>query len=110
MAKEQKKGDLRVWHVPQVPCKAFRVEVPNLETAALMVRTLGDYDLFQHENRIKPDYANMTGVEVYWPDVADDTGDPWVDWHSTEGDGLVDLMRAGADLGGVKWEGDDDTD
>lgn len=49
-----KKGTLRVWHIPQVPCKAYRKEVKDLESAALLLDVLAEYDLFQFENRIKP--------------------------------------------------------
>ena len=57
----------RVWHVPQVPGPAFYYEVPDLKTAKILTEALGLYDLFQYENRIKPDYANAGGIEV-WED------------------------------------------
>ncbi|WP_368074367.1 hypothetical protein [Brevibacillus laterosporus] len=31
----------------------------------MIYNTLADYDLFQYDNNIKPDYANAT-VVVYW--------------------------------------------
>ncbi|MCY8119563.1 hypothetical protein MOC55_12035 [Bacillus spizizenii] len=34
---------LRVCHIPQIPCKAFKVEVENLEKALLVSKVLGDY-------------------------------------------------------------------
>lgn len=65
----------RVWWVPQVPMKAFYVYVPDLATGRLVEDTLAQYDLFQYENRIKPDYANAGGVQAWnedeqaWEDV-----------------------------------------
>lgn len=57
----------RVWWVPQVPMKAFVYEVPDQETAELVVDILAQYDLFQFENRIKPDYCNAGGIQA-WED------------------------------------------
>ena len=53
---------LRVWHIPQVPMKAFHVEVETTEEAVKVLNILADYDLFQYENRVKPDYCNMQGL------------------------------------------------
>lgn len=73
-----KSGDLRVWHIPQVPMRAFHVYVPDVATAELVVAALSDYDAFQFDNNVKPDYANVGGIEVFedgeWCDY-----DP--DWH-----------------------------
>lgn len=55
----------RVSHFPQVPCKPFEVEVTTLGEALRLENTLAMYDLFQLENRIKPDFANMTYIEVW---------------------------------------------
>ena len=48
---------LRVWHNCQVGAvKNFYVEVESIEQAWKILNTLWDYDLFQYENNIKPDY------------------------------------------------------
>lgn len=60
-----KEGDLRVWWVPQVPMKAFRVPVRTLREAKLLLETLGDYDIFQFDNNVKPDFSNAGGLEVF---------------------------------------------
>lgn len=78
-------GSLRVWWIPQVPMKPFRRAVSDLAQAKLLTEALAHYDLFQFENRIKPDYANAGGVEVFrdggWEDWYDDeTGDDFDDW------------------------------
>lgn len=69
---------LRVWWIPQVPGKAFRVDVRTHREAWLLIRTLADYDAFQYENRIKPDYSNMGGVEAF------DDGE-WSDFNTEDG-------------------------
>lgn len=56
---------LRVCHFPQIPCKPFIVEVQDIEQSKLLCDVLANYDLFQFDNRIKPDYANMTVVEQW---------------------------------------------
>ena len=70
---------LRVWWIPQVPMKPFNVEVANLEQAHLLLDTLAEYDRFQLDNRIKPDYSNTGGLQV-WED------NEWVDWYGENGE------------------------
>jgi hypothetical protein len=72
-------GSLRVWWIPQIPMSPFFVEVEDLKQAKLILNTLAKYDIFQFENRIKPDYANAGGLEVYrdgdWEEWEDEFGD-----------------------------------
>ncbi|MED1789035.1 hypothetical protein P4V47_16345 [Brevibacillus laterosporus] len=72
---EQVNKKLRVSHFPQIPCNPFIVEVDNLEQARLIYNTLADYDLFQFNNNIKPDYANATVVEQW-----DEEEQEWLSW------------------------------
>ena len=72
-------GDLRVWWVPQVPMQAFFVYVKSEYEAALIMRVLAEYDMFQYENSVKPDYANAGGVDVY------EEG-KWVSWYKEADD------------------------
>ena len=60
-----KVGDLRVWHIPQMPMKPFHVEVATVDEAKKILNTLWDYDTFQFENKVKPDYSNASGLEVF---------------------------------------------
>jgi hypothetical protein len=76
----EKVGDLRVWHVPQLPMKAFHIPVKDLEQAKLVMDTLAYYDIFQYENRIKGDYANSQGVQVYVKDSYGEGNPGWEDW------------------------------
>ena len=58
-------GDLVVWHIPQVPMKSFYVKVDSWEQAVQVQDLLAYYDQFQYDNNIKPDYANVSGIQVY---------------------------------------------
>lgn len=71
---------LRVWHIPQVPMKAFRVEVSSIDGAWKILNVLWDYDLFQYENRVKPDYCNMSGLEYF-----DEEEKDWLEWEDEDG-------------------------
>lgn len=55
----------RVWHVPQVPGKAFTFEVPTYDEAVRLQNALAGYDIFQFENNIKPDYCNASGIHFF---------------------------------------------
>ncbi len=80
-------GALRVWHIPQIPCKPFHVAVTSPREAALMLRVLADYDLFQLEQRIKPDYSNAQGLEVF------EDGE-WCEWCDDDGNEIRDAADA----------------
>lgn len=56
------RGDLLVWWIPQVPMDAFYMPVGTLREAKLLLCTLGRYDLFQLEKKVKPDFANDGGL------------------------------------------------
>ena len=71
--------ELRVAHYPQLPCKPFIVDVDNLEEAKKIFDVLANYDLFQYENNIKPDYSNITALEEYREEE-----DEWYDWVDDE--------------------------
>lgn len=83
----------RVWHIPQVPGKPFRVELKAMRNGPAMIREAGrliqllaDYDLFQYENRIKPDYASASGLEVF-------EGGEWIEWENEDGESILEVMR-----------------
>jgi hypothetical protein len=93
MATERKIGDLQVWWIPQIPMNAFTVDVPTVEEGGRLLRVLADYDLFQFENRIKPDYSNIGGLRQWCKD--DGEGKPgWEDWSDPEtGDDIDTYMN-----------------
>lgn len=81
-----KNGDLRVWWIPQVPMKSFYINVKTLEEDNLLLNALADYDRFQYENNVKPDYCNAGGLSV-WDDTLPDEDDPsncWCEWYDEE--------------------------
>jgi hypothetical protein len=75
---EAKEKILRVWHIPQVPGKAFHVPVKSPREGALLLKVLASYDIFQFENRIKPDFCNAGGLEVCEDGV-------WCEWEDESG-------------------------
>lgn len=79
MSKEKEK--LKVWWIPQVPGKPFGVLVSDLIEARLLLDSLAEYDRFQLEHNIKPDYSNAGGLMVFRD------GD-WEDWYDDDGDDI----------------------
>ena len=76
--------ELRVYWIPQVPMEAFTVDVACVEEGVKIMDVLADYDIFQYENKIKPDYCNAGGL-MEW----DEDSQEWVDWYD-EGTGYDD--------------------
>ena len=78
---------LRVWWIPQVGAisKAFYVPVQSAEEGKKVLDMLAAYDAFQLQNRIKPDYTNAGGLQVYNPEIAD-----YEDWYLETDDDYFD--------------------
>jgi hypothetical protein len=69
----------RVWWIPQVPGQSFDIhDVRDLDTAILLCNVLANYDLFQYENKIKPDYCNVGGIQ--WHHPCFELDDEWEDF------------------------------
>ena len=85
-APQADKAQYRLWHIPQIPSKSFKVESSNLEYLANLCDVLQRYDLFQYENNIKPDYANISGIEV-WEDVGEGYS-----WYSLDDCEISDIL------------------
>lgn len=75
--------EYRVYWIPQIPMDAFYVSVSNPLEGRRLLDILAQYDLFQLEHNIKPDYSNAGGLEVI------EDGE-WVDWHDPEFDEDID--------------------
>lgn len=60
--------------------KAFHVEVSSIDEAWKILNILWNYDLFQYENNVKPDYCNMSGLEYY-----DEEEKDWMEWEDQDG-------------------------
>lgn len=72
---------LRVWHIPQIPGKPFYVEVASVAESVKMMDVLAAYDAFQFDQRIKGNYANTNGLEM-WEEDCDGDGNPgWSAWY-----------------------------
>lgn len=82
-------SNLKVWWVPQVPMKAFEVNVESVAQGVFLLDTLANYDLFQFHNRVKPDYCNAGGLVML------EDGE-WVDWfdEATGEDDPKEFVRA----------------
>lgn len=63
----------RIWHIPQVPGKAFFKEVESAIEGKRLLETLHAYDLFQVNNNIKPDNLSVSGIQAFrdgeWEEV-----------------------------------------
>lgn len=74
----------QVWWIPQVPMEAFTVEVESVKEGVKLMQILADYDNFQYEHRIKPDFSNVGGL-CQWEEDSDGEGNPgWCDWYDEE--------------------------
>lgn len=78
---DKMKGDLRVWWIPQVPMQeSFHVKVSSPQEAKKILDVLAQYDLYQFDNNIKPDYCNSGGLQV------EDINGDWYEWDNDEGE------------------------
>lgn len=93
---QPKLGDMRVWHVPQVPMKPFFIKVTTLAEAISCLIVLAKYDQFQLENRIKPDYCNAQGLERFEDLAPGEVGTAqheWCEWEDEEGNSVQDVIE-----------------
>ena len=83
----KEKKELRVWWIPQIPMSPFHVKVKSIQDAKLILDTLANYDLFQFNNNIKPDYCNMGGLEEL-----DKIENEWLEWCDEDGDTIDETI------------------
>ena len=76
---------LRVWWIPQVPGKPFMAEVTSVAEGRLVLDVLAAYDLFQLAHRVKPDFSNVGGLQVFSEEMGE-----WEDWYDEDGDDVQD--------------------
>lgn len=81
-----KKNELRVWHIPQIPGEPFHVSVESPQEAVKVLEILAQYDNFQFEQKIKPDYSNAAGLEIY------EDGE-WREWYSEDGESIDEFAE-----------------
>ena len=70
-----KGAEFRVWWTPQLPMKAFLYPVPDYANGKMLTDALAQYDLFQFEHHVKPDYCNAGGIQWRHPTMTD--GEWW---------------------------------
>ena len=81
-----KKNEYRVWWVPQVgKSNAFYIPVETPEQGKQIINILSAYDCFQYNQRVKSDYCNTGGLEIWDEEYG------WVDWYYEDDDGVFDL-------------------
>lgn len=83
--------EARVWWIPQVPMKAFHVKVRTVEEAILILNAFAEYDKFQYENNVKPDYSNAGGLEVL------EDGE-WSEYYDEDGNDIDEIIRGENEL------------
>jgi hypothetical protein len=92
MTKQPNNGNLRVWWIPQIPMLSFKWPVANLVEARLLLDVLAEYDKFQFEHNIKPDYSNTGGCHVFdASDTEDGPDGSWLEWENEDGDTINDI-------------------
>lgn len=68
----------KLWHIPQIPGQPIVIEFEYVADAVMVSDILADYDQFQLDTNIKPDYSNASGIMVWneedgsYEDVDDD--------------------------------------
>lgn len=90
-----KNGDLKVWWIPQIPMNSFEYPVNSPQEAFILLDALAEYDLFQLENNIKPDYSNVGGLMVFDEELIDEIEDcdGWSEWYSEMGEYIDYYLR-----------------
>lgn len=78
---------LRIWHKPQTSMKeSFHVYANDIKEAKKILKLLINYDLFQLNNNIKVNYANVSGLEIY-------KNGKWEEWDNDEGQDIWKTIR-----------------
>jgi hypothetical protein len=91
MATDKTKPELRLCWYPQMPCKPFISTASSAKEIKILRETLANYDLFQFENQIKPDYCNMGVVERFDPEDTEDSPEgTWVEVDDDELEEMID--------------------
>lgn len=80
---EPKLGDLRVWWIPQLGMgNTFHWPVKTISEGVDLMNLLAEYDSFEFANNVKPDYANVGGIEMF--QLVDGECAEWSDWYDND--------------------------
>lgn len=66
---------LRVWWISQIGTGTFYIPVKSVKEAKKTMDLLSYFDCFQYNQKIRPDYSNTGGLEMF----NEETGE-WEDW------------------------------
>ncbi len=84
---DAKKGDLRIWWMPQVPSdNPFLFPVQSVSHAVTLYAALAQYDLYQLDERIKLDFSNAGGLEQF-------DGREWCEYEDEDGFNISDFAE-----------------
>ncbi len=83
------KAEFRAWWVPQIPMPAFIYPVPDIQAGKMLCDALAEYDIFQFENKVKPDYCNAGGLS--WRHPVHTQGE-WEDFDPEDEDEVAEIM------------------
>ena len=80
MSEQPNNGTLRLYWHPNLPAKddPFYVNVNSAEEAVHLADTLASYDGYLFTQKLREDYTNTGGLEVF-------KGEDWEDWESSDG-------------------------
>ena len=80
MSEQPNNGTLRLYWHPNLPAKddPFYVNVNSAEEAVHLADALASYDGYLFTQKLREDYTNTGGLEVF-------KGDEWEDWKSSDG-------------------------
>lgn len=78
---------LRINWYPQIPCKPFHIPIQTVAEGTKIMAILADYDQFQYQQKIKPDYANTGTIQIFDPnDHTDSPNGSWIDHNEDDED------------------------
>ena len=92
---------MRAWWNPQVGSVSdtFIVPVNSLEEAKKVMDILAAYDVCQYNNRIRADFANTGGVEMW-----NEEDQEWEDWFYDEENSYYDNVDQYCEEKSEHWE------
>ena len=64
--------------------KSFNCEVSSLAEGVKILDLLAAYNIFQFENKIKPDYCNAGGIQQWSADCDGEGTSGWEDWQDED--------------------------